>query len=135
MSQQIKLLLVMGIGIGAYLAAAHWLSLGVVCPGQQQFHWINCNFIINSPGSILFRLPLGIWGSVWCLGAYVVLKTPGRIVWILLGVGGVAWAMGHEISWGSWCVWCTVLQLVILISSVLTWSQEFSRPQWRHPHA
>ena len=116
-------LLTAGVLIGGYLAATHWLSFGVVCPGATDVSWINCNFTINSPGSTLLGIPLGFWGSLWCLGSYGMSKFPGKILWILGGMAGTGWAIGHELYWESWCVWCTVLQLIIMTTSLMTWAQ------------
>ncbi len=115
-------LLAAGVLMGGYLAVAHWLSFGVLCPGAPSVSWINCNFIMNSPGSVVLGLPLGLWGSLWCLGSYVMVKFPYKVLWIMGGIGGTGWAIGHELYWETWCTWCTVFQVIIITTSLMTWA-------------
>lgn len=101
--------LLVGLLIGLYLTAVHYGPVPVACPATGV---VNCVAVLHSSGSMLGPLPLALWGVFWILGGAVV---PRRLWWFwgLMGLGGLVWAIGHELSIGHLCLWCTAFQIDI----------------------
>jgi uncharacterized membrane protein len=87
----IVVLAVLGFGVSLYLAIAHYLGYAVPCDITH-----GCEDVLNSKYSMLFGLPLGVWGvayftaviiSALLANSYLLWK---RILTVLLGLGTLA---------------------------------------------
>ncbi len=87
----IVILAVLGFGISLYLAFAHYLGYTVPCDATH-----GCETVLNSKYSILFGLPLAVWGvgyfiaviiSALLANSYSLWK---KILTGLLGLGALA---------------------------------------------
>jgi len=87
----IVILAVLGFGISLYLSFAHYLGYAVPCDITH-----GCEDVLNSKYSMLFGLPLGVWGvayftaviiSALLANSYLLWK---RILTVLLGLGTLA---------------------------------------------
>lgn len=102
-----------GASIGAYLTVLRYTAIPVGCPATAT---INCQAVLTSSRSMIGPLPLATWGLLWALVALVLRR--GYLVWAVVGLAGIVWAVGHEIALGQLCLWCTAFQLTILADIV-----------------
>lgn len=103
--------------LALYLTGVHPAGGTVACPVT---HVINCQTVLIGPGSVVWGVPLTDWGTLWApTGLVLAWRFTPRgflVAWILVGVSGLGWAWGHELSDHFLCLWCTGLQLLILAS-------------------
>ena len=102
--------------LGAYLTGVHWGAHTVACPTNGL---INCNAVLTGPGSVVIGLPLAAWGALWALSGFFLLRRTERI-WLAFGVAGLLWAWLHEIIDGHLCLWCSAMQLLIILAIVMS---------------
>jgi uncharacterized membrane protein len=127
------------IVLGAYLTGAHWGHQTVACPTTGL---IDCKLVLTGPGSVLVGLPLACWGALWA-GLGFLFPRFVRVVWrhytwIGLGVSGLVWAWTHEILDGHICLWCSAMQLFVIIaivtsSVVVSRAGRYETTDWRSP--
>lgn len=97
---------------------------GVVgCPGAALNSVIDCHAVVTSRDALLFGMPLGLWGLIWLVGGWALagisrLRTSWPVIWPILGLVGVAYAIGTELRIGHVCAWCTLNQLAIVIGAI-----------------
>ena len=115
---------ILGILIGFYLTLVHYASAPVACPVTAV---INCVAVLHSAGSMLGPLPLALWGVMWIMVARVLPRKLRSWLWMPLGMGGIVWAVGHEWALGQICLWCSALQVDMLLLMVAWWRQDKSR--------
>ncbi len=102
--------------IGIYLTAVHYGPVPVACPVTAV---INCVAVLHSAGSMLGPFPLALWGVIWAIaGAATPRKL--RTLWMAVGIGGILWAIGHELALGQICLWCSAFQADIILV-MLAW--------------
>jgi uncharacterized membrane protein len=87
----IVILAVLGFGVSLYLAFAHYFGYAVPCGVTH-----GCETVLNSKYSVLFGLPLAVWGVgyftavIFCAllaNSYILWK---KILTALLGLGSLA---------------------------------------------
>jgi uncharacterized membrane protein len=87
----IVILAVLGFGISLYLSFAHYLGYTVPCDLTH-----GCETVLNSKYSVLFGLPLGVWGVGYFTAVIVsALLANSYLLWRkiltgLLGLGALA---------------------------------------------
>ncbi len=87
----IVILAVLGAGISLYLAVTHYLGFVVPCNLTH-----GCESVLNSKYSMLFGLPLSVWGVAYFLAVVVsALMSNHYLKWqkvltAILALGGVA---------------------------------------------
>lgn len=105
--------------LGFYLTWLHYTGAPVACPPiPTTGGLVNCQAVLTSSGSVILTVPLALWGSLWALAS---LWGPGKKVWTPLGVLGLAWAWAHEWQVGHLCLWCTAMQIGILLILANFW--------------
>lgn len=96
----------------------------VGCPLSQVTSVVNCDTVIQSSGGAPLGVPLGAWGMVWVISGLLVrmrwADTSLAWIWAILGVVGVAYALGTELAVRHLCAWCTLDQAVAVALVVLT---------------
>jgi uncharacterized membrane protein len=112
---------VIGIIDSAYLTAVHYTNLPLYCP---QGGIINCVQVTTSAFSTVAGIPIAIGGLVWFIGlAVLVFGIPkikvARNIWIILGVGGVAYSIVGQTILGEICEYCCLLDVLIILSVYL----------------
>ena len=108
-----------GALIGVYLTAVHYGPVPVACPVTAV---VNCVAVLHSSGSMLGPLPLALWGVIWVI-AGIAIPRRLRMLWTALGLGGILWAIGHELALGKICLWCTGFQADIILLMLAWWRQ------------
>jgi len=108
-----------GIGISAYLTAAHFTQgVSLACPTVGV---INCERVTTSPQSTVGPVPVPILGLVWfaALAGLAAARSTGavravRTAWVLGGLGFVFYLVYAELFLvGSICLWCTAVHLLV----------------------
>jgi uncharacterized membrane protein len=114
--------LVIATMIGLYLASMGGDHQVVGCPVSGL---INCRSVLSGPGSVTMGIPLALWGALWAATGLLLpglLRRTWRVrigwMWAVLGVGGLIWAWTHEILDGHVCLWCSVMQTLIIAAAV-----------------
>lgn len=126
-----RLALIDVMAVGLYLSWAHWFHATVACPATGL---INCTAVLTGPGSVVFGLPLALWGAAWAGLGFIA--TTARPVWSTrlwqgVGLAGLLWAWGHEIVDGHLCLWCSAVQLGVLLALVGSVHWKDSGQRWR----
>jgi uncharacterized membrane protein len=118
---------VLAVGLTAYLTVTHYTDpTALACPDTGV---INCTLVTTSSWSVLFGVPVAVWGLAWALGM-VVLTLPSvwrsRAAWVAwvdrLRLAGAA-AGGAMVLYlvyielfrvDAICIWCTGVHLTAL---------------------
>ena len=113
-------LLVAGLADAAYLTMVHYQQAKLYCPEGSL---INCEQVVTSSLSTVGGIPISIGGIVWCLVLllFVLFNKDGvvRNIWLIFGLGAVLYSISGQIVIGKICVFCTLLDAIILISVFL----------------
>ena len=107
--------IILGVLIGIYLTLVRYASAPVACPVTAV---INCVAVLHSAGSMLGPLPLALWGVMWIIAGGVPPRKLRSWLWMPLGMGGIVWAVAHEWALGQICLWCSALQVDMLLLMV-----------------
>jgi uncharacterized membrane protein len=114
------LLLFVAIGIvdSAYLTLVHYTNLPLYCP---QGGIVNCVQVTTSVFSQVAGIPIALGGLVWFIGLGMLVFVLPKIkvlrnVWIILGLGGVAYSIIGQAILGEICEYCVLLDVMILLS-------------------
>lgn len=107
-------LFVVGL-LGSYLTFVHFTHQSVACP---ETGLIDCTAVLTGPGSAVLGVPLAAGGVIWAASGWKSLHGAPwiRVTWRLLGIVGLGWAWLHEWMDGYVCLWCTAVQLAILVA-------------------
>lgn len=116
-----RLVLLGVLGVAAYLTWTHYAALPVGCPAPVAGVPVDCARVLDSSGGMVAGLPLALWGGLWALAGWGVPAAgrPVRLLWALGGLAGVGWGVGHEAALGAVCIWCTAMQVGIVITSLM----------------
>lgn len=119
--------------LGLYLSWAHWFHATVACPATGL---IDCTAVLTGPGSVVIGLPLALWGAVWASAGLIVIGTLSPTwltrLWQGLGCAGLLWAWSHEWADGHVCLWCSAVQLGVLLAIGVSIHWKDSAKRWRH---
>ncbi|MDA8204711.1 MAG: hypothetical protein M0Z36_01480 [Thermaerobacter sp.] len=99
--------------VGMYLTVTTLTHTTVACPAAPG-GLINCGRVLSSSGSTIFSVPLAAYGLVWTVSRSLLRRLSALVAWSLVGFGGVAWGLSHEWMVGSLCLWCTIMQILIV---------------------
>lgn len=116
------LLAVVGFGISFYLTLVHYdTHIPLVCTDNA---FINCARVVTSPQSVVFGLPLAVWGMVWFAVLVATIWLRGRlgawtqtldVVWGVVGALSVVYFVYIELFVvGVLCLYCTTVHLLVL---------------------
>ena len=128
----IVLLAFFGFGVSLYLAVTHYLGFAVPCDLTH-----GCETVLNSKYSVLFGLPLAVWGvgyffsvAICALLAnhYFFWKT--LLTW-LLGIGALAALVFLSLQFfvlKKVCEYCVATDLISIILFLWDMNIEHSKP-------
>jgi uncharacterized membrane protein len=121
-------LALLGLGISAYLTAAHYSSPSVLaCPSNSTF---NCEKVTTSPQSEVFGIPVAVLGLAYfvflagfeVVSRYVDIRVRGltlvyqRFLVSALGIGFVIYLIAQELLViKAVCLWCTAVHVVAFL--------------------
>ncbi len=114
------LISLVGVAVGAYLTYAHYTDTQVACTDTGL---INCGAVLNSSFSVVLGIPLAVLLLVWFIvfASLVFYKEKGVLMnmWLIVGVGGVAYSTMSMYLIGKVCVWCLSMDVLIILSVIL----------------
>lgn len=119
------ILLALGIAVSAYLTYVHYAPGALFCP---ETGIINCVAVVTSSYSVIFGIPLALYSLVWF--ALAILFTqykktkPISGVWLLIGIGGIAYSLFSMYMLGKVCIYCSALDVLIVASIALFFRQK-----------
>lgn len=110
-------LLLIALADSTYLTIVHYQPRALLCPKSGI---VDCETVVTSGLSTIAGIPISIGGMVWSIVflALVLLGKKGvlRNVWMILGLGAVLYSVTGMIILSKICIYCSVLDLVILLS-------------------
>jgi uncharacterized membrane protein len=117
-------LVLVGVGVSAYLTAVHY-ARGVVPLACAQGSVVNCEAVTTSAASTIGPLPVALLGLLWFGATLVLVSVPAkrmapiagaRLGWTLLGLLFVFYLVYAELFLiGAICLWCTVVHVVVIV--------------------
>ncbi len=114
-----EILLLVGITISAYLVVEHYNPTILSCLHNSV---INCSNVLTSQYSMIFGISLSLIVLIWTVGMFVLmLKKKNKIskliypIWQIMGIIGVAYSIISQYLIGYICIYCTILDSIILI--------------------
>lgn len=113
-----------GFAISAYLTAVHYdAHVPLACSSNGI---IDCARVITSPQSVVFGLPLAVWGMLWfaLLAVVVLIRARGAAwggtadsVWAGVGALSIIYFVYLELFVvGRICIWCSAVHVLVLIN-------------------
>lgn len=111
--------------LGVYLTYLHYTDGIAACPATG---FINCTRVLTSGGSVILGVSLPAWSALWALVGWLGLHRRVRWIWIGFGGFGLVWAWGHELALQALCLWCSGIQLGIIIALILNWPRRVHTP-------
>lgn len=139
-----------GLGISVYLTVVHYATpggAGVSCPITTGI--VNCAKVITSPQSVIFGLPVALYGAMWHAVMFVAfmpwawrasagLGSIGarwgrqigyfRLLAVIVAIGFVLYLINVELfQIHNICLWCTTVHcttfiLLVTVISSTSWS-------------
>ena len=122
-----------GIGISIYLLIVHYEPQALVCARSGV---VNCEKVLTSPQSVIFGIPVPIFGLAFFAGM-TVLSLPaawrstsawlarGRVAAVVVGMGMVLYLISQEaLTLHAICLWCTsvhVLTFAMFLIVITGW--------------
>lgn len=122
-----------GIGISIYTAVLHYAHIAPACSDTGA---INCTRVLTSPQSVLFGIPMPVYGLVFFIAMFVVAlpkiwrTTLWWIPWFRLGMASVGVLFALRLIYEevyvirSLCLWCTgihILSFAMFVIIVTGW--------------
>jgi uncharacterized membrane protein len=112
------LFVVVGLVDSVYLTAVHYSNLPLYCPDTGK---INCVGVTTSVFSEVAGIPIALGGVVWfAVFGILILALPKikvlRNIWYILALGAVAYSLIGQGILGEICIYCCVLDSVLLLS-------------------
>ncbi len=124
---------VAGFAISIYLLIVHYQPGALICTNSGV---VNCSKVLTSPSSVIFGIPVPIFGLVFFLGMGVICLPVawrveaswlawGRIAAAIVGIGMVIYFVAQEaLVLHTICLWCTgvhVLTFAIFLIIITGW--------------
>lgn len=117
-------LVLVGLGVSAYLTAVHYAqgAVPLACP---QGSLVSCEAVTTSAASMIGPLPVALLGLLWFVAALGLALTAAeaapwvvgaKLGWTLLGLLFVFYLVYAELFLiGAICLWCTVVHVVVIV--------------------
>ncbi len=108
-------LIALGLVVSIYLTASKYDSAILACPNTGL---INCESVITGPYSAILGVPLSVLGIIlFLLAAYMLFKDETYVfLWSVAGAGAVLYSILSQILQGSFCIYCLLLDIIILVT-------------------
>jgi len=120
----ILILLTVGILDSVYLIIEHYDTNLLYCPNIAGF--VSCSTILGSSYATVLGIPLAILSLIWTTVMMLLFlshknKTSSFImpIWYILGFMGIAYSLTAQMLIGKICIYCNLLDLIILASTLL----------------
>ena len=119
----IAILAVLGLGVSLFLAVSHYLGIVVPCDVTH-----GCEIVLNSKYSMLFGLPLSVWGVGYFSAVFISAlmanhyKEWHKILTVLLSVGAVLALVFLSLQFfviKSVCQYCLTTDLLSILLFIL----------------
>jgi uncharacterized membrane protein len=122
-------LAVMGLGISAYLIAAHYQNLSLACTTTGM---IDCGSVTHSGYSTVAGVPVSLLGILWFavmgVSAIFTVRVDAAVQWVtvqmVLALGGLGFVLylvyAELVQLHRICEWCTGAHLLTLGILLLT---------------
>jgi uncharacterized membrane protein len=113
--------IVIGLVDSAYLTAVHYTNLPLYCPESGI---VNCVQVTTSAYSTVAGIPIALGGVVWfAVMGVIVFGLPGmkviRNIWYIFALGAVAYSAIGQALLGEICIYCCVLDALLLLCVVV----------------
>lgn len=121
----IAILSILGLGESCYLTALHYAGVAPVCPtGVKIF---NCGAVVTSPESVLFGIPVPIYGLLFFTGMFLLARPQAwgalsnfaikfRFGSVVVGVCFVIYLLQAELfEVHEICLWCSGVHLITFV--------------------
>jgi uncharacterized membrane protein len=110
--------LVLGIIDAAYLTLVHFIPGALFCPSVTSA--INCENVLTSSLSNVFGIPIAVLGLLWFVTSMFFFafgsKKIVRNIWMIFGLGGIAYSLVGQTILGKICIYCSLLDVLLAIS-------------------
>lgn len=105
----------MGLIVAVYLTISKYDSAILACPNTGL---INCESVITGPYSDILGVPLSVLGIIlFILAAYMLFKNETYVfLWSAAGAGAVLYSLSSQILQESFCIYCLLLDIIILLT-------------------
>jgi uncharacterized membrane protein len=123
------ILSVAGLGVSAYLTIVHYsTAVTLACPDTGT---VNCEKVITSPQSVIFGIPVAVWGLVFFVFMVAVnnplaWRSPlpavhlARLLSVVAGIVFVLYLIYVEFfKVNAICLWCTSVHVITFVLFVL----------------
>ena len=136
---------VVGIAISIYLLIVHYEPSALICNTSGV---VNCSKVLTSPSSVIFGVPVPIFGLVYFIGMSVI-SLPfawrstaawlawGRVAAAVAGIGTVVYLIYQEaLVLHTICLWCTgvhVLTFAMFLIILSGWEDTgYAQLRWQN---
>ena len=113
----LAVLFLLGLAVSVYLVYVHFYPGALVCPTKGI---INCGTVLTSSYSVIFGIPLAAYAFGWFVIALALVYSKKwntiTSLWMLLGIGGIAYSTLAMYKIGNICDWCSALDVIIALS-------------------
>ncbi|MCL5105932.1 MAG: vitamin K epoxide reductase family protein [Candidatus Marsarchaeota archaeon] len=113
-------LVLLGIADSAYLTYVHYAPQALVCSSTGI---VNCALVITSQYSVVFGIPLAIYGLAWFIAQLALLfvrkNRDIKLAWSGLGLIAVAYSAVSMHLLGKICEYCIALDALIVLIFIL----------------
>ncbi len=118
-------LAVLGLLVSVYLTLYHYAGIPLLC---SESGIINCNNVLNSSYSILFGVPIAVYGIVFfVVEILLLLKLHSRlkdkdliVIYNTLGIAFVVYFVYTEYVIGNVCIFCTAVHVITVALFILS---------------
>ncbi len=109
-------LVILGLADSVYLTYVHYAPQALICSSTGI---INCALVITSQYSVVFGIPLAIYGLVWFIVQLALLfirrNNDIKIAWSGIGLVAVAYSAVSMHLLGKICEYCVALDVIIVL--------------------
>jgi len=120
----ILILLTIGILDSIYLTIEHYNTNLLYCPNIAGF--VSCSTVLGSSYSVILGIPLAVLSLVWtAIMMLLFLSYKNKVssfimpIWYILGFIGIAYSLTAQMLIGKICIYCDLLDVIILGSILL----------------
>ncbi len=110
------ILILIGLIDSIYLTYAHYVPNALICSSTG---FINCALVTTSKYSVVFGIPLAIYGLIWFIAQLMLFFVPKnndiKIAWNSIGLFAVSYSVISMYLLGKICKYCTMLDILIVL--------------------
>ncbi len=114
------ILIILGLIDSGYLTYVHYAPNALICP---TYGIINCSQVVTSSFSVIFFIPLAIYGLVWFIVQlilfFIIDNFDINLIWNIIGIFGVTYSILAMFFLNKICEYCSVLDFIIILIVIL----------------